>query len=191
MRRRPTLLALLLFSATLVQAQFYKTILPTSEFKNSLEKIILDFRSNYKNIQGEQLMKEGNIETFESVIKLPGAYACRIFQYNSVVDTSATWQAIMYRGDDYNEAVRSYENIFRLVKKSHVKWIDRSSIGFEGEMKKPKEEMRFTVSTLKFKIDDPRYEKFIAEIEMIPSQEGWEVRFNLVTKKPDTEGNLY
>jgi hypothetical protein len=32
--------------------------------------------------------------------KTTGAYACRIFQYNSVVDTSATWQAIMYRGDD-------------------------------------------------------------------------------------------
>jgi len=187
MIKKTALLLFLILSATLGRSQFYKSLLPSTEFTSALEKIVLDFRLNYKTIQGDPVNKEGNVETFESIIKIPGAKECIITKFNSVIDTSASWQALMYSGDDYNKAVKTYENVFRLVKKSQVKWIDRSSVGFAGEMEKPKEEIRFTVSTLHFEIDDPRYENFLAEVEIVPSLEGWEVRLNLHSKGSDAE----
>ena len=93
----------------------------------------------------------------------------------------------MYKGDNYKEAARAYENVFRLVKKSQIRWIDKSVVSFDGEMQKPSEELRFTASTLRFGLDDKRYKNFEADIEMVSTYNGWEVHLNLQTKHPDDD----
>jgi hypothetical protein len=188
MKIKTLILTILVLSTSLLQAQFYKSLVPSPEFQNALEKIVLDFRYNYKTIQGESVGKEGGTETFQSTIKLPRAKECTIYQFSSLTDTTASWQALMYSGEDYNEAVKTYENLFKLIKKSRVKWIDKTLVGFVGVMEKPKAEVGFTVSTLRFDLDDPRYRNFLAEVEITPSTNGWEVHLNLNSKKPDSEG---
>ena len=159
------------------------------EFSDALEKIVLDFRLNFKTIKGDNILKQAEVETYESTVKLPGASECIIYNFHSLLDTTASWQALMYRGEDYKEAARTYENVFRLVKKSHVRWIDKSYIGFSGEMQPAKEDLKFAVSTLNFALDDRRYKKFLAEVELVSTYSGWEVHLNLETKKPDEEGS--
>lgn len=185
MRKKILFPLLLLLTANIANAQFYKSILPSPEFTNALEKIVVDFRLNFRTIQGDSLTKEGDFEVFESTIKLPGAKECIIQKYNSAFDTTASWQAVMYTGDDYKEAVRAYENTFRLVKKSKIRWIDRSLVGFAGEMDSPKEDLRFTMSTLTFELEDRRYNNFYAEVELTGSYDEWQVHLYLHTKKPD------
>jgi hypothetical protein len=163
-------------------AQFYKSIIPSPEFTNALEKIVLDFRVDYKNIQGEQIEKIGDVEIYESSVKLPGTTECKIMRFHSVQDTTASWQAIAYKGDDYKDAVKAYLNIFRLVKKSHFKWIDHSSVGFTGELQMPREDIRFTTSTLTLELADNRYNNFVGEVELLTTYDGWEVQFNLSKK---------
>ncbi len=181
-------LFVLICSCQLGVAQFYKSVLPSPEFTSALEKIVLDFRFNYKNIKDSSILKEGGTETFESAIKLPGAQQCRITFYNSKLDTSASWQAVVYRGANFSEAVRAYQNTFRLVKKSHLNWIDRSLMRFTGDLENPKEEVDFATSTLRLDLDDDRYKKFAAEIELLNSgYDTWEVHLNLQTKKNDDE----
>ncbi len=85
----------------------------------------------------------------------------------------------MYKGDDFKEAGKIYKNVFRLVKKSQIKWIDKTFVGFTGEMEKPAETLRFTVSTLNFTLEDKRYKNFQADVEMISNYSGWEVHLNL------------
>lgn len=185
MRKQFFVLLLALLSFNLCKAQFYKSLLPSPEFSTALEKIVLDFRVNFSTIQGNQIAKQTESETYESTVKLPGASECLIYQYHSKADTTASWQAIMYKGDDFKEAARTYENVFRLVKKSQVRWIDKSYVGFNGDMEKPTEDLRFTVSTLQFQLDDKRYKNFEADIEMVSTYDGWEVHLNLQTKNPD------
>lgn len=187
MRKFFFLFLLILISANFCKAQFYKSALPSSEFSNALEKIVLDFRVNFSSILGNSLTEQTDADTYESIAKLPGARECVIYKYHSKADTTASWQGIMYKGDNYKEAARIYENVFRLVKKTHVKWIDKSILNFNGEMEKPAEELRFTVSTLRFSLEDKRYRNFEADVEMISTYDGWEVHLNLQTKHPDDQ----
>ena len=185
MKKTLILLLFIVSCTSFCQAQFYKSVLPSPEFSNALEKIVLDFRINFASIRGNALTSEGEAESYESTVKLPGASECVIYNYHSKADTTASWQAVMYRGDNYKEASRAYENVFRLVKKSQVKWIDKTLVGFSGEMEKPAEQLRFTVSTLRFSLDDNRYKDFEADVEMVSTYDGWEVHLNLQTKHPD------
>ncbi|MDQ6814946.1 MAG: hypothetical protein M3040_14515 [Bacteroidota bacterium] len=184
---KKNLLALLLIfvSGNVCNGQFYKSLLPSPEFSNALEKIVLDFRLNFSSIQGNSLNNERDAETFESVVKLPGANNCTVYKFHSKVDTSASWQAVMYKGDNYKEAAKIYENVFRQVKKSQIRWIDKSMVGFYGDMQKPEEELKFTESTLRLDLDDKRYKHFEADIEMVSTYDGWEVHLNLQTRHPD------
>ncbi|MCW3080203.1 hypothetical protein [Segetibacter sp.] len=189
MRKICFVLLLILLSGNFCKAQFYKSVLPSPEFSSALEKIVLDFRLNFSTIQGNALVNAGETETYESVVKLPGASDCVIYKYHSKADTTASWQGTMYKGDDYKEACKIYENVFRLVKKSQVRWIDKTFVGFKGDMEKPAEELKFTVSTLNFELDDKRYKNFQADIEIISNYNGWEVHLNLQTKHPDDNAN--
>lgn len=169
-------------------SQVYKSFLPSPEFTKSLEKIVLDFRFNFKNIMGNSVMQEGGTETFESAIKLPGSTECFITYYSSRIDTSASWQAIMYRGADFNKAVTVYNNLYRMVKKSHLNWIDRSLMRFSGQLEVPKREVGFATSILQLDLDDKRYKKFAAEIELVSNgYENFEVHLNLQNRKNDDE----
>jgi hypothetical protein len=175
--------------ASITEGQFYKSTLPSSDFNTSLEKIVSDFKYNYKNITGDTLSRQPESEVFESLIKIPGATNCVIYKFHSAKDTTASWQAVMFQGDDYREAVKIYRNTFRLVNKSKLQLIDRSVTGFSGELEEPKEAVGFAVSTLQLDITDYRYNNFKAEVELLLSYSGYQVNLNLHNKKPDTEMN--
>lgn len=170
-----------------IQAQFYKSVLPSPGFSAALQKIVLDFRLDYKNIQGDLIMQQGESENYVSNIMLPGAKACVIYRFHSREDTTSGWQAVMYEGDDYNEAVKAYKNVFRLVKKSQISWIDRSAVHFTGEMDEPSEDRGFAVSILSLDVNDKRYDRFVAEIELSGSIGDWSVKLNLHKKRRDTD----
>lgn len=166
-------------------SQPWKSLLPSPEFTKALETIVLDFRLDYRNIQGGIIDSLGQVETYESAVKLPGTEVCRVLRFHSALDTTACWQAIVYSGDDYKQAVRAYENVVRLVKKSNIRWIDRSIVKFKGELVSPREDIRFTTSTLFLTLEDERYQDFQAEIELVATHlDRWEVQLNL-SKKTD------
>lgn len=187
--RRVLLTAILFFIChCTISAQFYKSVIPSPEFTSSLEKVVLDFRFNFMNIKGDSLLQDGGTETFESTIKLPGSGSCTITYYSSRVDTTASWQATMYSGPDFDLAVTAYRNLFRLVRKSHLNWIDRTLMRFTGSMENPKPEVGFANSTLRLDVEDVRYKKFAAEVELVSGSYGnFEVHLNLQNKKQDDE----
>ncbi|MEP6675864.1 MAG: hypothetical protein ABJA78_11935 [Ferruginibacter sp.] len=179
-------LALLLFTH-ITKAQFYKSFLPSPAFSDSLAKVVLDFRFNFKAIQGEKLSSRDNMDIYRSKVSIPGAAHSIIYRSHSVEDTTACFQSVMYSGDNYNEAVKVYRNTFRLVKKSRMRWVDKSAVSFSGELEEPDESIRFTMSFLKPDLIDNAYHDFFAEVEMTSSLEGWEVRLNLHNKRNDME----
>jgi hypothetical protein len=187
MTRKILLFILPLLFTLVTKAQFYKSILPTPEFSNVLEKIVRDFKYNFKNIAGEQLEKQGEVDTYESAVKLPGATACVINKYHSVKDTTASWQCVLYQGEDYKEALKAYRTNFKMLNKSIIHLVDRSLVSFAGDLQEPTEDLRFTVSTLKLNMNDHRYDRFEAAVELLSSYTGWQVNLNFYNKKPDQE----
>lgn len=187
MRKSLFVILFTFFTSNLCKAQFYKPVIPSTEFTNALEKIVLDFRFNFKTIQGNTIANQEAVDTYESKVKLPGANENTIFNYHSQDDTTASWQGLMYKGDDFKEAARVYENVFKLIKKSQIRGIDKSLSSFSGELQKPSEALRFTVSTLHFASNDDRYKNFIAEVELVSTYDSWVVHLNFETKPSDIE----
>lgn len=168
------------------QAQFYKSILPSPAFTDSLKKIVTDFSYNFYNIQGNVLSTQEDVDTYESKNSIPGAIKTMIFRFHSEEDTTAGFQAVMYSGDDFKEAAKIYKNVFRYVNKSHFA-VKENNFSFSGSMEEPTESIRFTSSILKAITNNNDYKRFFAEVEMVNSFTGWEVHLNLHSKKDDKE----
>ena len=183
--RKATLIIFSVLLCGYVTAQF-KPRLPVPSFSDSLSMVINDAGHNYYTIQGVALTSETDRDSYQSKVTLPGSSLCMIYRYHSTQDTSASWHAIMYKGEDYKEAVKSYKNTFRLVKKTKF-MLNSKSIHFEGAMDEPDESLRFTVSTLRTSSQVIGYDNFIAEVEMVNSYDGWEVHLNIQKRKNDTE----
>jgi hypothetical protein len=187
--KKPALLIISFFAVAITQAQLLKQPIPKSNsFEDSLNKVVIDFANNFKNLQSTRLPAEIDADTYISTICLPGAVHCTIMRYHSVVDNSASWQAVVYAGESYAEAVMAYKKIFGKVKKSKIRGIDNSSADFEGTIETADENVRFAVSSLRLKTADIRYTNFVADIELVNNYDGWEVHLNLYKKKKDTDG---
>lgn len=175
-------------SIVLTHAQFYKKLLPEDAgFTDSLTSVVYNFKSNYYPIQGKQLTSQGLVHVYQSKAGMPGAAHCVIQRYHSTEDTTASWQAIMYEGESYEEAVKIYKNTYHLVKKAKIKSGEKMPVLFTGEMEAPSESVRFTVTPLKLNTADTDYENFYAEVEITSNYDGWEVHLNLHGKKKDEE----
>ena len=164
------------------RAQFYKKYLPSREFSDSLSKIVKDFKSNFNMIQGEEFTPQPEMNTYQSKTTLPDALHCSIFRYHSIIDTTASWQAIFYDGENYKDACKVYKDIFNQLKKCRIKIDDKIDNAFIGEFGTPKESVRFTSTSLKLNSMDRIYRNFIADLELTNTYNGWEVQLNLINK---------
>ena len=180
------LLFLTCLLTTHTKAQFYKPVVPTPAFNTALETIVRDFRHNFNNISGEKLYSQGEVDSYESKVKLPGASSCFINRYHSLADTTASWQAELYNGEDYKEAIKVYRNTFRLLNKSRMQQVDRSVMTFTGNLEEPVETIRFASSTLTLDVSDRHYKNFVAEVELITSYNGFQVNLSMHAKTNDS-----
>ena len=187
MKKTTTLLLLFLCALQFTEAQFYKPFKSSDAFSDSLAVIVQDFKKNFSTIEGKQLPSQGEMDVYRSKVTIPGATHCAIYRFHSVEDTTASWQAIMYEGDSYENAVKIYKNTYHQLIKSKMKWVDKSIISFMGNMEVPDDNIRFTVTQLRLNIIDIPYRSFFGEIELTNTYDGWEVHLNLHNKKNDAE----
>jgi hypothetical protein len=185
MRKTALIVAILGFIHS-ANAQFYKSVLPSHSFSDSLNKIVLDYKHNFNRIQNEKISSTGDADIYSSRYCVPGSIECVIYRFHSLEDTTASFQALMYRGENYKEASKIYRNIYRQVNKTRIDSREMSS-GFTGKLEDPTEDIRFTSSMLRLGTYDSLYKNFVAEVEMVNNYEGWEVRLNLHYKRNDTE----
>ncbi len=156
-------------------------------FARSLERIILDFPFNFWNISGNLLISQGEFEQYQSMECLPGAQSCRIGRYHSVRDTTASWQAIMYRSENFQSAANEYKNIYRQLKSTPITMVDGSKFYLVGHYNTPTDDMDFIVSSFTFDYPDRRYKDFKVELELQYELHEWVIYINVVSRKDDAE----
>lgn len=152
-------------------------------FSEALGKIVLDFTFNFVNLQGARIPAEIEADAYKSKICMPAAIGCKVMRYRSVEDKSASWQAALYAGDSFDEALKAYKKLFSQVKKTTVKGIEATACGFDGQMDAVDENVGFAVSSLRLKTKDKRYKNLVADVEIASGYTGWEVHLNVYTKK--------
>ncbi len=181
-----TLSVALLLIINFSYGQLLSKITPPNPFAQSLSAIIENYQNNYFAIQGEALPPDQDRDIYKSTIGLPGASSCVIFRFHSAEDTTASWQAVLYNGEDFNEASRVYKNSFKYLKQTKFKEGIKSN-SFEGSLETPTEYLKFTSSILRPAVYTEGYKNFMAEIEMINTIDGWTVQLSLHSRKADTE----
>src|SRR5438874_2332141 len=94
------LLALLAMVSASAQSSLLFKSAPSGFYKG-IETVLGDFPYNYKHITGDLVQTEGEIEQYASTVTLPGAETCVIGIYHSALDTTASWQALMFRSEEF------------------------------------------------------------------------------------------
>lgn len=186
MRKSFTLSMALLLIINISYAQLLNKVLPASPFSTSLSTVVENYQNNYQHIQGGAMPADEDRDIFLSTVSLPGSSLCVIYRFHSTQDTTASWQATLYNGEDFKEATKVYKHAFKQMKQTKFK-VGITQISFDGNMEQPTEALRFTSSILRPSQHTDIYKNFIAEIEMLNSIEGWIVRLNLHSRKEDTE----
>ena len=172
------LLALTSFCALRAQA-------PVSPFVTAIDSVLRDFPSNLRHITGDLVLAQGEFENYVSMVQLPGSADCIITRWHSTGDTTASWQAKMYSGDDFGAAEKCYHQLYRQLKTCYMRLKDSSLAYLTGDWNPAKEEASFTSSTLRLGINDWRYNKVEVEVELVYLLADWAVRINIVSKPPD------
>ncbi|MEP7164444.1 MAG: hypothetical protein ABI741_07115 [Ferruginibacter sp.] len=187
--RKTLLLPLLLLACfTTAKAQFPKQLSASPLFAENLAKITRAFRNNYYQVQGGQLPSQDDMDVYSSTVVLPGAQHCVIYRFHSKNDTTASWQGIMYSGDNYKEALKIYKHNCRQVNRCKVNLDGNTAAVFTGKIDEPETDLRFVSSVFSLNTKDDAYGQFYAEVELVNiNYDQWEVRLNLQNKKDDDE----
>jgi hypothetical protein len=182
-----SILVFFLFSFT-TSAQLLRPFSASPAFTDNLARITQAFRTNYYQVQGEALSSQDDVEMYSSTIVLPGASHCVIYRFHSKTDSTASWQAVMYEGENYKEALKAYKNTCKQVDKCKVTLLNNIPASYSGKMDEPDTNLRFASSVFRLKTNDAVYDRFYAEVELLNTgYDQWEVHLNLQNKKDDDE----
>lgn len=179
----PMLAAALLLSAGSSAQSFFAV--GNTSFSKAFETVLMDYPNNFHNISGELLISQGEYEHYASTVQLPGALSCVVGRYHSMDDSTASWQAVMFRCEEFPEAEAEYKKLYRQLKASPITVVDGSKFYLQGDLQEASESMDFNITTLVFGTADRRYEDFKVELELLNDIEGWVININMVRRKPD------
>lgn len=180
------LLAVMATLSAAAQPKLFEKSAPVGFYK-SIETVLGDFPYNYKHITGDLVQTEGEIEHYASTVTLPGAESCEIGIYHSALDTTASWQALMFRGEEFEKAAKEYKRLYHQLNRCKLKMVDGSVYELSGNYETPAEETDFLISELKIQTADERYRNFKVELEMLFKMDQWVININVVTRKKDSD----
>jgi hypothetical protein len=156
-------------------------------FSSAIDSVLHDFPYSLRHITGEEVLAQGEFENYASLVVAPGAQSCVVTRYHSADDTTASWQAKMFSSDDFDEANREYQQLYRQLKTCYVKFVDGSIFYLEGQWEPAKSGASFTTSTLRLMTGDWRYKDVKVELELVYLLADWAVNINIVSKRRDDE----
>jgi hypothetical protein len=156
-------------------------------FPVAIDAVLRDFPNNLCNITGELVLAQGEIETYASLVELPGAVNCMVTRYHSTGDTTASWQAKMYSSDDAGKASQQYHELFRMLQNCTVQLTDGSLLYLRGVWEPVKENASFTTSTFKLSTGNWPYSEVTVELELVYLLSDWAVHINVFSKRRDDE----
>lgn len=182
------LLAIMAICLTLpAQAQFKTDKDPSPGFVKAMETILSDFPYNYRHIKGELVEATGDWHQYASMVSLPGSESCVVGFYHSELDTTASWQALMFRSETFGKAAAAYKRLYQQLSRCRLKMVDGSMYYLDGDYEEASEEADFITSALKIRTADERFREFQVELELLYKLNEWVVNVNMVSKKKDDE----
>ena len=163
------------------------TASPTAApFPKAMAAVLHDYTGNFISISGDLVTQDVESESYVSTVRLPGAISCMVTRFHSKEDITASWQAKMFRAEDFGLAAKQYRELYKHLKACYLKLNDGSSIFLKADLEEPKEDKKFTVTSFKLASTDLRYRELKVELELLYRMSEWEININVVSKKKDS-----
>ena len=156
-------------------------------FPDAIDAVLGDLPNNLRLVTGVLILAEGEVDRYASLVLVPDAENCLVTRYHSRQDTTASWQAKMFSGANFNDASARYQQLYQQLKTCYVRLADGSVYYLQGTWEPAREGMKFTTSRFRLRANDWRYRYVEVELELVYQLADWAVNINIVTKRPDDE----
>lgn len=157
-----------------------------NSFQTDIGKVLSDYPNGFKNITGEELVKNPQSTEYECLVTLKDAVKCKLIKYSSNVKEICSWEAEMLKTDDFETASKKFRTIYNSLQHLSVN-INGSDVVFKGDFIKPSESIKFTTIVLDpgDKTPELRHLKLalVMETEMLE----WVIRIQVYDKERNDE----
>jgi hypothetical protein len=110
----------------------------------TLEKVVQDYPSQFKNIKGELLSSGQGSSAYKSTIAVPGAVSTTITQTAAGQKQMLSWETVLYKGKEFTTAKIRFEELFSQIKNTIIKPQGEKAAIVNGMFINPAEDKTFT-----------------------------------------------
>lgn len=135
-----------------------------NSFKADLAKVISDYPNHFKNLLGEIMEENTQSTDYRSQLKIKDAEECTITKYSATGKEIYSWQAVMLKTENFEEAVKKFRSLYTSINNLSVP-VNEAHILFKGNFNKPVEEKKF--SSVVFEPAGNRNENLKIRIELL------------------------
>src|SRR5262245_20195954 len=83
-----------------------------NSFQTYITKVLSDYPNGFQNIIGERLIENPQSIEFECKAPLKDAIKCRIIKYSSATRDIYSWEADMFRSEEFEAASRKFQAVY-------------------------------------------------------------------------------
>ena len=151
--------------------------------KPVVEQVARDFYQNFNSIKGDTINQSEETIEFASRIAPADAISTSITKY--LQPYSYTWEATMFKTENYEEAVEKYKIYYRQLNGSKLTFYDKTSYNLSGRYDAPDEDRAFASSILQLNPSNNDLQFFKVEIGLSYSLPEWTVKVMIYEKIAD------
>jgi hypothetical protein len=132
------LLILIVYNTTIAQGVF------SNQTNNTLEKVLQDYPSQFKNIRGQLVSSKPGSTEYKSTLTIPGAISTTITQSATSHKQAVSWQSVLYKSNEFNAAKSRFEELFSQIKNTIIKPEGQKPVIVDGQYNNPTEDKSST-----------------------------------------------
>ncbi len=123
-----------------------------NQTSNTLEKVVQDYPSQFKNIKGEMVSSAKGATEYKSNVSIPGSVSTIITQSTSGKQ-AICWQSVVFADNNFSVARNRFEALFNQIKNTIIKPAGEKAVIVNGMYTDPSEDKNFT--TIQFDLLPP------------------------------------
>lgn len=181
--------AALLFSGLKSQAQL-KFPVTNNDLRNNLSKIITDFSHGFNTLKGDTIDVNPQTIQFATRLDFKGAEQNSIMEYRALQPVYS-WQAVLMRTEDFEEASKKYKWLCDQLKVMTVK-MDDYAFTLSGNYDAPDEARGFCSSIFKLTPNAANMPRLKIEATMEFEFPEWKINLLVYEReREDGEGDIH
>jgi hypothetical protein len=158
----------------------------TSSIRTDFQKVMAEYPQQFEGIRGNIINKNPQTIEYASRLKVGDGEECMITKYSSGSKPIYSWQSIMFRSEDFEEASKKYKWVFNQLKGMNIFYV-RDQYTLKGFFEEADESRKFTNSILTPVAPPDPLKKLKVEVALQFEFPEWKV--NLVVYEKEREDN--